>query len=92
MSYASFLISLRQKLDSSKSLSIAAPASFWYLKQFPIKVISEVVDYIVYMTYDMHGQWDATNKWANPGCPSGSSLRSQVNITETISALVRATF
>ncbi|KAK2816781.1 hypothetical protein FQN49_007988 [Arthroderma sp. PD_2] len=74
-------------LDSKKSLSIAAPASYWYLKQFPIKGISKIVDYIVFMTYDLHGQWDSTSKWANPGCPSGSCLRSQVNLTETISAL-----
>lgn len=39
-----------------KSVSIAAPASYWYLKGFPIAHISKVVDYIVYMTYDLHGQ------------------------------------
>jgi hypothetical protein len=39
-----------------KSLSIAAPASFWYLKPFPIAEIAKTVDYIVYMTYDLHGR------------------------------------
>lgn len=43
-------------------MSIAAPASYWYLKGFPIKEISDVVDYIIYMTYDLHGQWDYGNK------------------------------
>jgi hypothetical protein len=38
------------------SLSIAAPASFWYLKAFPIADIAKTVDYIVYMTYDLHGE------------------------------------
>jgi chitinase len=42
-------------------ISIAAPASYWYLKGFPIANISDVVDYIVYMTYDLHGQWDYGN-------------------------------
>ena len=28
-------------------LSIAAPASYWYLKAFPIKDMAEIVDYIV---------------------------------------------
>lgn len=51
-------------LGSGKTLSFAAPASFWYLKNFPIKEMSQVVDYIVYMTYDLHGQWDVGNKWA----------------------------
>ncbi|KAB5513032.1 chitinase [Coniochaeta sp. 2T2.1] len=60
-SYAAFLRVLRSKLNPDKSLSIAAPASFWYLKQFPIAGIAKIVDYIVYMTYDLHGQWDATN-------------------------------
>lgn len=32
--------------------------------QVQIKEMSEVLDYIVYMTYDLHGQWDAGNKWA----------------------------
>ncbi|POR31800.1 Chitinase [Tolypocladium paradoxum] len=87
-SYAMFLRILRSKLNSDKSLSIAAPASYWYLKQFPIRIIAQVVDYIVFMTYDLHGQWDSTNTWANPSCPSGNCLRSHVNLTETLSALV----
>jgi hypothetical protein len=40
------------------SIGIAAPASSWYLKGLPISDIALVVDYIVYMTYDLHGQWD----------------------------------
>jgi GH18 family chitinase len=55
---------VRSKLPSGKTLSIAAPASFWYLKQFPIKEIADVVDYIIYMTYDLHGQWDAENTFS----------------------------
>ena len=50
--YLDFLRLMRSKLPN-KSISIAAPASYWYLKAFPIKEISEVVDYIVYMTYDL---------------------------------------
>ncbi|PCD42738.1 hypothetical protein AU210_005263 [Fusarium oxysporum f. sp. radicis-cucumerinum] len=52
--YLKFLQLVKSKLPSDKSLSIAAPASFWYLKQFPIAAISRTVDYIVYMTYDLH--------------------------------------
>lgn len=43
-------------MGPTRSVSIAAPASYWYLKGFPIKAIAKVVDYIVYMTYDLHGQ------------------------------------
>ena len=45
-----------KNLLPGKSVSIAAPASYWYLKGFPIAKISKVVDYIIYMTYDLHGQ------------------------------------
>jgi hypothetical protein len=53
--YLSFLVVLKNLLRG-KSVSIAAPASYWYLQAFPIKTIGMIVDYIVYMTYDMHGQ------------------------------------
>lgn len=91
LDYLRLLAAIRSKLPKDKTLSIAAPASFWYLKQFPIKAMSELLDYIVYMTYDLHGQWDAGNKWASPGCPTGNCLRSHVNRTETMAALTMIT-
>ncbi|KFY45487.1 hypothetical protein V494_00922 [Pseudogymnoascus sp. VKM F-4513 (FW-928)] len=89
--YLRLLASIKSKLPKDKSLSIAAPSSYWYLKQFPIKAMSELLDYVVFMTYDLHGQWDAGNEWANPGCPSGNCLRSHINRTETLSALTMIT-
>ncbi|GLA31699.1 hypothetical protein AnigIFM63326_010379 [Aspergillus niger] len=62
--YLSFLKLVRAALPDDKSVSIAAPASYWYLKGFPIKDIGSVVDYIIYMTYDLHGQWDYGNTFA----------------------------
>ncbi|KAL5332613.1 hypothetical protein BJX70DRAFT_392853 [Aspergillus crustosus] len=50
-----------------------------YLKQFPIEQISKILDYIVYMTYDLHG------------CETGLCLRSQVNLTETKQSLAMIT-
>jgi len=85
--YAKFLASVKSALPSGKTVSFAAPASYWYLKQFPIKTIGKTVDYIVYMTYDLHGQWDSGNEWATPGCATGNCLRSHVNATETLLAL-----
>lgn len=55
--YLAFLQLLRSKLPSEKSLSLAVPASYWYLKQYPVKDIAKYVDYFIYMTYDLHGQW-----------------------------------
>jgi hypothetical protein len=81
-------VRLLKALLPGKSVSIAAPASYWYLKGIPIKDISGVVDYIVYMTYDLHGQWDYGNQWSDAGCSTGNCLRSDVNMTETLNALV----
>lgn len=53
--YLGFLILLKRLLPG-KTVSIAAPASYQYLKQYPIYAIGQVVDYIVYMTYDLHGK------------------------------------
>ncbi|KAI0181182.1 putative glycosyl hydrolase, family 18 [Hypoxylon sp. FL1284] len=89
--YYEFLSGLKESLGSSKSVSFAAPASYWYLKAFPIEKMVKDIDYIVYMTYDLHGQWDYGNKWTSPGCDGGNCLRSHVNETETKDALVMIT-
>ncbi|KAK8012878.1 chitinase [Apiospora marii] len=88
--YLKFLVILKNLLPG-KSVSIAAPSSYWYLKQFPIKDIGAVVDYIIYMTYDLHGQWDTDNKNSQDGCDNGNCLRSQVNLTETKLSLAMIT-
>ncbi|KAK4032856.1 killer toxin subunits alpha/beta [Parachaetomium inaequale] len=88
--YLAFLVVLKNLLPG-KTVSIAAPSSYWYLKQFPIGQMSKIVDYIVFMTYDLHGQWDAHNMWSQDGCTSGTCLRSQVNLTETRQALAMIT-
>lgn len=62
--YLDFLRLVRAALPADKSLAIAAPASYWYLKGFPIADIANVVDYIIYMTYDLHGQWDYGNAFS----------------------------
>ncbi|ERT01646.1 hypothetical protein HMPREF1624_02898 [Sporothrix schenckii ATCC 58251] len=87
LGYLKFLITMKQKLGKDKSLSIAAPASFWYLKPFPIDRISSAIDYIVYMTYDLHGQWDYGNANSFDSCTSGKCIRSHVNLTETKNSL-----
>ncbi|KAK1756786.1 hypothetical protein QBC47DRAFT_443416 [Echria macrotheca] len=89
--YYRFLSTLRGLLGTGKTISFAAPASYWYLKNFPVKQMAQVVDYIVYMTYDLHGQWDVGNKYAVEGCEAGNCLRSHVNKTETMYSLAMVT-
>jgi hypothetical protein len=74
--YLAFLTRLKEKVGPGKSVSIAAPASYWYLRAFPIADIASKIDYIVYMTYDLHGQWDYGNVYAFDSCPSGKCIRS----------------
>ncbi|KAH7258056.1 hypothetical protein BKA59DRAFT_491476 [Fusarium tricinctum] len=81
LNYLRFLTVLREKLASDKSVLIAAPASYWYLKQFPIDDIGKVIDYIVFMTYDLHGQWNYGNPNAFDECPSGKCIRSHGKLT-----------
>jgi chitinase len=91
LNYLKFLKSVKGKMPSGKTVSIALPASYWYLKGFPVKLMSAVVDYFIYMTYDLHGQWDYGSKWSNPSCKTGNCLRSHVNKTETQTALSMVT-
>lgn len=85
--YLAFLQQLRSLLPADITISVAAPASYWYLKGFPIADIAKVVDYIVFMTYDLHGIWDDGNSYSQDGCPGGNCLRSDINMTETQNAL-----
>ncbi|KAG2172427.1 hypothetical protein INT43_004969 [Umbelopsis isabellina] len=83
--YLSMLEKMRAALPSGKSLSICAPSSFWYLQNFPIKDMSQHLDYVMMMTYDLHGQWDYNIN------STGPYLLSHVNQTETIEALTMVT-
>ncbi|WYZ36108.1 hypothetical protein EsH8_X_000755 [Colletotrichum jinshuiense] len=49
--------------------------------------MSELLDYIVYMTYNLHSQWDAGIEWASPGYLTEHCLRSHINRIEMLGAL-----
>lgn len=89
--YLAFLTTLKNKAGKDMLVSIAAKASYGYLKAFLIKNISQVIDYIVYMTYDLHGQWDYRNPPSFDKCDSGKCIRSHVNTTEIRNALSMVT-
>jgi hypothetical protein len=50
INYLILLYYIKAKLPSDKSLSIAVPASYWYLKAFPVESLWLIVDYFVFMT------------------------------------------
>jgi GH18 family chitinase len=75
-----------------KIVSAALPSGFWNLKFYPANAIGSIVDYVVYMTYDMHGIWNfGENYPESSGCPQGKCVRSHVNMTETMDNLVSIT-
>jgi GH18 family chitinase len=54
--YLAFLKKLKMVFPREKTVAIAAPASYYYLRVFPLAEMWPYLDYIVYMTYDLHGE------------------------------------
>ncbi|KAM5345867.1 hypothetical protein ACJ41O_011728 [Fusarium nematophilum] len=74
-----FLGNIKSALRQSgerNGLSIAIPASYWYLQHFDLENISKYVDHFNVMTYDFHGAWDTPESWL------GNHLNSHTNLTE----------
>jgi GH18 family chitinase len=61
--YLAFLKKLKMIFPREKTVAIAAPASYYYLRVFPLAEMWPYLDYIVYMTYDLHGE----NTWSFSG-------------------------
>ncbi|ROT42462.1 hypothetical protein SODALDRAFT_16059 [Sodiomyces alkalinus F11] len=72
---------MRQAFGTRYGLSIAIPASYWYLRHFDVGAIQNHVDWINVMTYDIHGVWDADNQWTGP------YARPHTNLTQIDEAL-----
>ncbi|KAJ3122671.1 hypothetical protein HK100_011889, partial [Physocladia obscura] len=79
--YLSLVQEMRAAFGTKYSLSIAAPAGFWYLQGFDIAKMAPSLDYIVYMTYDLHGNWDYSIKSLGPW------LNAHNNMTEISASL-----
>ncbi|CUM64419.1 uncharacterized protein PRCAT00002022001 [Priceomyces carsonii] len=56
--YLALVQLIKSLLPSGKTLSVTLPASYASLKYYPVSSMQNYVDYFVYMTYDLHGQWD----------------------------------
>ncbi|KAJ2933440.1 hypothetical protein H1R20_g3664, partial [Candolleomyces eurysporus] len=56
--FTTLLGELRAALGTSKTISVALPASYHYLRGFEPDKVDDQVDYINLMTYDYHGPWD----------------------------------
>lgn len=52
---------IKSNLPSGKTLSMAIPASYYYLQNYPVDKIQDYLDYFVFMTYDFYGTWDLSS-------------------------------
>ncbi|KAI0467970.1 glycosyl hydrolases family 18-domain-containing protein [Xylaria cf. heliscus] len=59
-----------------KGLSMTLPTSFWYLQHFDVNSLQNYVDWFNFMSYDLHGTWDADSKFIGP------LLAPHTNLTE----------
>jgi chitinase len=57
--YLDLVKEMRAAFKKKYLITIAAPASYWYLRHFHIAEMSQHLDWINVMTYDIHGVWDA---------------------------------
>ncbi|GEQ71475.1 hypothetical protein JCM33374_g5159 [Metschnikowia sp. JCM 33374] len=65
--YAELLKSIKD-MDRTKTVSVAIPASYRYLKGFPLAKLDATVDYFGLMSYDYSGQWDFAQPNMGIGC------------------------
>ncbi|KAF1997002.1 glycoside hydrolase family 18 protein [Amniculicola lignicola CBS 123094] len=56
--YVALLKEMRVSFGTQFGISIAIPASYWYLRWFKPKEMQQYVDWFGVMTYDLHGPWD----------------------------------
>ncbi|PGH14882.1 hypothetical protein AJ79_02744 [Helicocarpus griseus UAMH5409] len=61
--YVQLLKELRETVGSRYGITVALPASYWYLRGFDVKGMAEYVDWFNIMSYDIHGTWDGNSKW-----------------------------
>ena len=62
-------------------ISMTLPSSYWYLQWFDLEGMEPFLDWFNVMTYDIHGIWDSTDKFAGP------YVRPHTNLTEIQEAM-----
>ncbi|KAI1381148.1 family 18 glycosyl hydrolase [Hypoxylon crocopeplum] len=67
---------LQATANGGWGLSFTAPTSYWYLQWFDVQNMVLYADWINFMTYDLHGQWDS------PADTIGSYVYAHTNLTE----------
>ncbi|KAK2853243.1 hypothetical protein FQN49_005269, partial [Arthroderma sp. PD_2] len=82
--YANYVLLLRELKDAfgtKYGLTMAIPASYWYLRGFDLKNMVKYVDWFNVMSYDIHGTWDGHSAWTK------EVINPHTNLTEISSGL-----
>lgn len=74
--FPAFLADLRASFGSGLGISVTLPSSYWYLQHFDVASMQSSVDWFNFMSYDIHGVWDSSNK------ETGPYIRPHTNLTE----------
>lgn len=64
--YVALAKDLRAAFGSRYGISMTLPTSYWYLQHFDLANIQANVDWFNFMTYDLHGTWDAQSQFIGP--------------------------
>ena len=74
--FPTFLAELRTSFGSALGISTTLPSSYWYLQHFDLLDMEPSVDWFNFMSYDIHGVWDLSDKFTGP------YIRPHTNLTE----------
>ncbi|KAI1128608.1 family 18 glycosyl hydrolase [Nemania abortiva] len=64
--YVALVKDLRNAFGTRYGISMTLPTSYWYLQHFDLENIKDNVDWFNFMTYDLHGVWDAQSQFIGP--------------------------
>jgi chitinase len=67
---------MKQAFGSKFGISLTIAPDYWYLRGFKPSAMQQYVDFMGFMSYDLHGPWDADVKTL------GSIVRPHTDITE----------
>lgn len=67
---------MRESYGTDYGISLTLAPDYWYLRYFDAKGMEPYVDFFGFMSYDLHGSWDADTKTL------GSLVRGQADVRE----------
>ncbi|RMZ85693.1 hypothetical protein DV736_g6556, partial [Chaetothyriales sp. CBS 134916] len=64
--FVTLLSEMRATWGTTYGISATLPSSYWYMRWFDIAGMEQYLDWFNFMSYDIHGVWDSSNKFTGP--------------------------